>query len=236
LKFKKDLIYILVSLGVILLALCIGIPLIFKDANTAIRISNKDSTTFVHQIPGDYKQVFEAFKGYKNLSFEGSYYSKTRNPISIFKYKDDYNILLYKMPTENKQPLSKIIKEEFTSSGATSGIYYRELFSDQFRDKNYLYNIQYKCGNPETAKEIYLTLSGNNTYIFKKNDTIAIYNSELNNFSIRYSQDGNKDFYGEVKNDSLAYKLPIQITFLKHNNYIYLSIATRGKPPIDTAN
>jgi len=221
---KKIIIPILITLGVAIGIIILIIVSIFyigsHSASEYKKNQAEDSITFSNQAP---KEYLEVLKGHDSLILQGTYHSKTRNPISVFHFKDLYILIEYKLPTENNQALNKIITEEFLSNTPPDGVSYWSVFGGEWiDDKNNPYNITYKCGKPLPTHKIYISLATGSTHISKKNDSTVTYLSNLGNFSIRYGEDEAPDFYGDIKYNLSKSDLPIQITFHKHQSYIYL--------------
>jgi hypothetical protein len=227
-KLTKKFMYLIMMVVGFILAYAAYVIYRVVDSRRAFKIATAaDSLTFGNKLPKEYAQIA---KNYNNMNLVGTINSSTRKPIVVMTFKEKFWVFLYKLPIEFPQPLNQLVKEDFTSSSLTTGVSYYDLFSTTwYSDDHNPYEIYCERGPIKTGKEIYLTISGHDTHIIKMNDSVVIYYSQFNDFSIRYNQDGDKDFYGRVKVNSLAYILPVQIEFLKHRNDVYLFIVTEKK-------
>jgi len=216
--------YILKTLSIAVLiftsviALIIG--LLFFISNRGVKVIKEANVTFDSRIPSDYMFFFKN----KNVLIKGSFNSRKRNSISEYYYNNNYKIFLYRLTTF-KSNFIKNIKEEYISTELTPFVDYLEAIHDSLTNISYPVRFVFKSGFPDRANMAYLTLSGARCEVLEKNDTIAYYHLDLNNFSIRYTANGNIDLYGNVANSRLNSKIPCELMFLRRANDIYLVIA-----------
>jgi hypothetical protein len=212
--------FLLVCISIIIIALIIIFHTLNKIGDDAEKHVAADGINYTNKLPPDYSQLVKQYSG---TSFEGSIYSKTRDPLAGFTYKGKFTLLLYKLPVKTSMPLDLLVREEFTGENLMGNSPYWVFSANHWMHDNSPYIVEYKQGIPEKANGIFLRLLGSNTKNICKNDTVAIYVSELSSFSIRYSQKGSIDFYGALK-DNVTTPRPFQIEFRKYNNQVYLII------------
>lgn len=173
----------------------------------------KDSTRNVSMAPPEYLNLF---KKNEKLIFQITVKSKTRNLISQFQYDKKYSINVYRLDILSNSNLNEIINESHLDDHITYHLTYNLL--DPF-DK---YEILYKSGVQGMASKIYLNLSGDQTQLILKNDSIAYYYSKLESFSIKYKLNDPQDFFGSIKDENSTQRFPIEIMFIKRNGKLYL--------------
>ncbi len=216
---KKLPILFLIFLGFLIIIIYSFIHILNKNLNDAAKLNEIDGTSFSNKLPNDYSQIV---KNYQNISFEGTLTSKTREPISGFIYQKKFILMLYRLPVNGSQSVNKIVKEQFVASNIPDGVGYYVFSAEHWmHDYQEPFSIEYKPGKPEKTDSIFLNVLGNNTIIIKKNDSVATYSSQLNNFSIRYGVNKDFDFYGKLK-PGVTVNDPVKVEFRKYQNSIYL--------------
>ncbi|SRR5260221_131404 len=173
----------------------------------------KDATRNVSSAPPEYLNLF---KKNNKLIFQITVKSKTRNLISQFQYDKKYSINVYRLDILSNSNLNEIIKESHLNDHITYQLSYNLL--DRFDQ----YELLYKSGVQGMASKIYLNLSGDQTQLVLKNDSVAYYYSRLKSFSIKYKLNDPQDFFGSIKDENSNQRFPIEIMFIKHNGKIYL--------------
>ena len=219
---KKSIIVILVIIGLIG-SFIYYVSGVVKSMNEATKT---DAVETVNKCPEDYSKLFN---GNKNLVFDATNISKTRNPISIFTYNDKFRMFVYRINSVNRMSLDTgIIDSRFDQHFTRNYIY---SFFGEFDQFDFLY----KSGAQDKVSKIYFNIHGLQTQIIKKNDTLAYYYSRFKNFSITYKSDGANDFFGGVRDSATYATIPIEIMFLERKNSLYLIMLTSINDKIDLA-
>jgi hypothetical protein len=220
---KKSIIVILVIIGLIGLFIYY-IAGITQSMDESVKI---DAVKAINKCPEDYSKLFN---GNKNLVFDETNISKTRNPIAKFTYNDKFRMFVYRVNSVTHMSLDTGINDSYIDENLTHNFIYG--FFGEFDQFNFLF----KSGTQDKASKVYLNIRGLQTQTIKKNDTLAYYYSRFRNFSIKYKSNGAIDFFGSVK-DSVSYAtIPIEIMFIERKNNLYLVILTSINNKIDLAS
>lgn len=177
-----------------------------------------DSNTYSKRVPPEYVKLLS---NNGQFAIDRTDESKRRNPISEYFYKGKFYLQIYKIDTLGDLSIDKIIKEKFESTKASFNTDYIQF------ENNTPFVISYKLENkPKNISEVYFTLFGSDTKVLRKDQNMAYYYSKFENFSIRYHQVGQKDIYGNMKDNFQGKHISCEIMFLKENKnlfYILLS-------------
>lgn len=191
------------------------IKLLLSDCDFLAKASANmklDSATTSKTVPADYLRLF---KDPGKLVIDGSDESKRRNAVSKFYYDKKYFIEVYKLDAANHLPLCKMIREKFEDRRMSPGMDYNECAGDAQFAVEYLSRPKQKVSN------IYFTLYGDSTRALRKNDTMAYYYSNFQNFSLSSAQNQPEDIYGHMKDDFTEFKTPLELLFLKRKRNVY---------------
>ncbi len=184
-----------------------------------------DAVEAINKYPEGYLKLFNENK---NLVFDETDISKTRNPIAIFAYNDKFRMFVYRVNSVTHMSLDTCIIDSHADDNLTHHFIYGRFGEfDQF-------DFLFKRGTQDKASKVYLNIRGLQTQIIKKNDTLAYYYSRFKNFSIKYKSNGAVDFFGSVKDsvdDNVT--IPIEIMFLERKNNLYLVMLTSINNKID---
>ena len=181
---------------------------------------NLDSDSYSKRILPDYAKLFRSDE---ELVINRTDESKRRNPISEYFYKNKFYVQVYKIGTLVDAPIDKIINDDFVSTEVLFNTDYIQFEND------IPFMINYKLeAKPPNISFIYFTLFGENTKVLKKNQNIAYYYSNFENFSISYNQKESKDIYGSMKESFKNKKIPTEIMFIEQDkNLYYIVLAAR---------
>lgn len=214
---KKTLLVIALILGSLFILVKACQTVVLKDAiKTNKEISQLDTNTVSENPPKEYLNLFRNKKALKCIS---TITSKHRYLITEFT-DGQFDIQISKLDTMNSLQVSQVLNETFSTTEQSKNIYYTDYLP------NKIVSINYRLGAKEKIDEVYFTLYGDNTRILKKDDTVAYYYSNFENFSIKYQKEGKIDIYGKAKGNSQGSKAPLEVMFLKRNNNFYLILLT----------
>lgn len=217
--------------GLIITAVIIGLIVWFiyyvAGVTKAMDESRKtDAVKAIYTCPGDYSSLLNQNK---NIVFDETDISKTRNPISIFTYKGKYRIFVYRVNSVTRMSLDTGIIDSYDDQDLTHNTIYG--FFGEFNQFDFLF----KSGPQDSVSKVYLNIQGMGTQVIKKNDTLAYYYSRFKNFSITYKNGGAHDFWGKVRDSATYATIPIEIMFLEHKDKLYLVMLTSTNSKIDLA-
>jgi hypothetical protein len=171
-----------------------------------------DSSTYVKTAS---KEYWDLFKSPGNMIWDLTDKSKRRNDISQCYYEKQFYILVYKIDTIGSLSLNKFIATTFTGSSLALNVEYKN------DDNNYHFRISFKEGPKEKISHVTFKLSGDQTKILQKNDSIAYYYSNFSNLSITTNNNSVADIYGTVKKEFEGEQIPIEVLFLKRKSNLY---------------
>jgi hypothetical protein len=181
----------------------------------------EDSFNWSDTIPKEYLHLLKlpdscCKKQSDNIVFIKTSVSKYRNPVSKFYIDSKYYLQVYKMDTSFNYSLKNAVKESFSDAHFWFSTPYA---LDETTDMEFLF----KLTKPIKPKNIFLDLYGDRTHVLIKNDTIAYYQTNCRNFSLKFNLQDKNDIYGECKSKSLS-EAPLEIMFLKRNKKLYMLI------------
>jgi len=159
----------------------------------------------------------------KNYYFKGAVYSKTRDPLEEFTYKNAY-VFLYRLPIVSNKLLPEILKVVHNQTNPTRYIDYIDLIGPFIAIDYSSYNIIYRAGKPIPGNEINLNLEDNHFKVLKQTDTVYSCYTQIGHFSMNYNSSDTLDFYGEKKFEAKPTSLPVQIIFAKKHDHYYVFI------------
>jgi len=206
----------ILALVIIIIVLFLGIrgcmSLMLSSAlKTNKEVSELDSNTYLKSVPEEYLGLF---LNKANILPDSSVTSKQRSLVSQL-HNEKYYIQVYKLDTINGLSLSSIIFQTFDNSEISMYSYYVE------ESTNKQLRIRYKLGQKEKTSSLYFTLYGDHTQVIEKNDSVAYYYSNFENFSIKYKKNDKIDIYGNKRGTTPSLKVPIEIMFLKRTNNLH---------------
>jgi hypothetical protein len=213
---KKTLLVIALTLGSLFILIKACQTVVLKNAiKTNKEISQLDSNSYSTIVPEEY---LDLFLDKKNIVCDSSLTSKHRSLVTEL-HNNQFYILVYKLGAANKLYLNNVY-ENYSSSGAPMYSYYIDASTSK------QLQVQYKLGIMGEIPSLYFNLYGDHTQALKKNDSVAYYYSNFENFSIRYQKEGKIDIYGKAKGNPQRSKAPLEVMFLKRNNNLYFILLT----------
>jgi hypothetical protein len=186
-----------------------------------------DAIKTITTCPEDYSNLFNENK---DLVFNETDISKTRNPIAQFTYNNKFRMFVYRVNSARPISLDTGINDSYIGENMSHNFIYGRFGEfDQF-------DFLFKRGTQDKVSKVYLNIQGLQTQTIKKNGTLAYYYSRFRNFSIKYNSEAAQDFFGSVK-DSVSdnVSIPIEIMFLERKKNLYLVILTSTNNKIDLA-
>jgi hypothetical protein len=186
-----------------------------------------DPIKYTKNIPDDY---FKLLGSNVDFFLVGTIEGRFRNSISEFNYHKNNSLFIYKIDTSAYLPLREIIHEEHSNDHRTYNYVYSTVINNDTLEINYI-SKPIKKGT-----SIYINTYGLDDQTLIKNDTVAYYYSNINNFSIRYGKFEPQDFFGKVNDKYIAGNLPLEILFLKKrsNLYLILMAPNNGSTKLET--
>lgn len=170
-------------------------------------------------IPNDYlrliKLSIESLKTSKDIHFINSVYSKYRNPITRFYYKEKYYLQIYRIADSLARPLTQSLHISIMSSTAPQNEYY---FLDDQTSFKYLYNTN----TTSRWKNVFLNLYGDDVRTLEKKDNKQHLLLQCRNFSIKYLKGASDDIFGEANNGIINNRVSFELLFLKKGSSLYL--------------
>ncbi len=161
-------------------------------------------------IDREYQQLFNP-QVQSQFSNKFTYYSKVRNPISIFEYSA-YTILVYKIAdvsSSYKLKAAEFIDKEVMTAG--------QVFND-YRRHNF--NLRYHAGNFLFDNNLYLTMKKSTVEKIDEQDSIAMYYIKSNQTAFRFHRNSSNDFI--VQGDPLSNEVSFLLCILKKTTSLYL--------------
>ena len=184
----------------------------------ALYVLNKSSISY--NAPKDYSALFSHSVD-QTLTLDCMFNSKRGQPIAMYRYKSYYHVFVYKIRFTNTSTLLSMIKEEeipkpdkrdFLIKGGFTSIPIGE------------FKIQEPLDSCTVDDDLYLTFGCDSLHTVMKNDTVIDYSVFMNNFSLKYSIDGQTDI--QVVNNKNNDKHEFNFLFLKKQNDVYLLFMT----------
>jgi len=164
----------------------------------------------VSTIPNDYLSLFNV-KNRDMIKNGFTEISSVRPPVTRFDYDDNkYFVIVTKVKNDKDLSLLKIIQEKHSHIASLEDNNHFTIAEPNF-DYYYL-------ANKVSISHLLLTLDGNSMEAITKGPMILSYYLKMSGFSIAYNKSGVLDLVGNVKGDPV----PICLSFLKRNNYMYV--------------
>jgi hypothetical protein len=203
------------KVGILIIFIIVVVILIVYIPRIGLKTEAEYPRTFSYVIPQEYLNLFSDVNKVKMTSLR-TVNIKFRNSISNIGYNKNYYIQIYKLDSTFNIPVREAINENYEFNHG-----YHDVPYDI--NEQYCAEFVYKLYRPTKPSKIYLSLSGNNTQILKKNDSIACYYSNFQNFSIKFQKDADDDIYAKANSDNfLTKEVPLEVLFLKRQKNLYL--------------
>ncbi len=143
--------------------------------------------------------------------------SKVRPPINVLAINDQYMLIEHKLKGEADGAFEDLVQLRSRDVHQTNAIVYSSIWERSFEFK-------YKSGPINRVGPIEMTYWGTSPETVFQNDSTISYYFRCENFSIRHSQEEAIDLYfyafaAEFDGDN---GIPLNISFLKRNNHLYL--------------
>jgi len=186
--------------------------------NVEIHANDKFMAKPSHILPGYLFNFYETLNKKNNnaLKYDETLIFNYRKPISKFTiYKDKYAIAVYSIDTASKISFKKDLKEEYIASDRANGIGFAI---------NNLGALEFYFNSKINIKPsaLFLKISGEQTQLYIKTDTIAYYYSKMEDLSLEYANNGPQDIYLS----DYGLPIPTEILFLNRKGSLFLFIMT----------
>lgn len=173
---------------------------------------SKYRTTVIYNDPQNYIGIFNDSTR-KHLKLDATTISNQHNPLVEYTYDERFHVQIFKIGNIADKSLNNLIVENVTglnNYGSFDGITSGDC------------DVLYRIGEHEIHK-LYLEIHGKDITIERNSDEkYLLYTSDLSNFIISYTKNGDAYICGETgrhlnypTNDSC------ELLFLKKNNFLY---------------
>lgn len=214
--------------SLIVVSIVIYIANFFYHAGNEV---SNNSIAFEKKEPIDYTNLFNP-EVQKNLVFQSGSSFKLRNTIAYLIYNERYDMELTKIIVKPNFQITKDIIETFDEPNGIS-----PETTTSYSENGLVTN--YNANSTDTISEIQLSLHGDSTRVYIKNDSIACYNSDLKSAHIQYKSEGVYEVSVNVKKKLYFFpaKKPVTIMFKKRKEYLYVIILSDriGNTKLDPA-
>lgn len=210
-KNIKLILAILVGLAVI-----VYIIIFFNNAKNEL---SENPIKLERQIPTDYINLFNP-QVQRNIVLQSATSFKLRSTIADAIYNNEYDIMITKVAVQSGFDLKNDIVGIYNKSEGAAPKTNSSYNEDNFR-------ITYNGSSSDTISKVYLTLDGDSTANYYKNDSVIYYYSYLKAANLQYNHEGVNEITIEAKKSDQ--KKPIVIMFIKKNDCLYFIIMSGRK-------
>jgi len=149
----------------------------------------------------------------------------TRSPITLMKFDNTYFLFKFKIDLKTNSSLKDILHFDKANVDVSWRQSYWTISNTQYYDFKFISRKQIP------VSEIFCTYSASNITNLLNSDTLEIYKTVAQNFSMRYSKDGPKDYVviDEGGILGLRHDIPMGIIFLKRSKSVYFLFITPTK-------
>lgn len=209
-KNIKLILAILVGLAVI-----VYIIIFFNNAKNEL---SENPIKLERQIPTDYINLFNP-QVQRNIVLQSATSFKLRSTIADAVYNNKYDIIITKVSVKSGFDLKNDIVEIYNKSEGAA-----PKTNSSYNENNF--KITYNGSSRSAISKVYLSLDGDSTANYYKNDSVTYYYSYLNAANLQYKHEGVNEITIEAKNDQ---KKPIVIMVTKKNDWLYFIIMSGRK-------
>jgi hypothetical protein len=184
----------------------------FKNAEINV---SQNQIKLENKIPTDYLDLFNSEVKEKIVLQSATSFQK-RNTIVDAVYNNEYDIMITKIAIKSdfrlKNDIIRMNERPEDAAPQTSSSYNQNNF-----------RFAYDGNSNEIVSKIYLTLIGDSTAIYLKNDSTGFYFSYLTGAYLQYNPNGVRKIVIEAKKKFQLFnqKKPIAIVFIKRNDFLY---------------
>jgi hypothetical protein len=204
-KSKKIKISLIVISGLSLIAY------IFSFFSSSMTELSENPIKLERNIPVDYLSLFNP-QVQKDIILQSAAPFKLRNTIVDIVYDNKYDLMITKTPLKSEFQLKDGVTEVNEKSKSVPPRTNSSYNQGNFR-------IIYNGNSKHPVSKIYLTVEGDSTTTYHKNDSITYYYSYLKHIYLKYEHEGVDEITIEAKKRLyfLDQKKPIIIMFIKKN-------------------
>ncbi len=166
------------------------------------------------EVPTEYIVLFNHF-AQENMVLKMTYLSKGRRPISVFKYRIRYSIVVYDFGLESDSSIQSLLDEQLENVAKSSTDVYITIKVDD-------YNLSYIADIASYTGKIFVALNADSIKNIIKNDSTNFSTLALKSLSIRHDLKHAVPDMAINKNELFGENVNLGVLFLKRNKHLFL--------------